>query len=377
MPGTREDVIEEILGWVEDDGRRQMCWLEAPAGSGKSTIAQTIAERCEEAGILAASFFFSRKVHDQSSTDRFFPTIAFQLLKSTPDLKPLILESFRADPTILDLVLRKQLTGLILDPMKRLPSWVILPPMIVVIDAYDECQDEVLAEEALLLLFETIPKNYPSIKIFITSRPEQYIRTIIEDHLSVTKVIKLSTEYDAAKDIQLFLEQKFSEIYSKYAGRRRLGQPWPAEAEIDVLVQRSANLFIFAATAIQYIGDRHKRPNEQLAKFMSSHKSVQLDTLDQLYHDIFDNLTEETRSIVGILVLLFDPISISGLDQLLADEYGAVEIAVQHIRSVFTVPDSEDKPINPCHLSFREFLTSPHRSKTYAVDEAKYHSTLR
>lgn len=59
--------------------------------------------------------------------------------------------------------------------------------MVIVIDAYDERQDEALAKEALLLLFETVPKDFPNIKILITSRPEQHIKTIVEGHSSVAK----------------------------------------------------------------------------------------------------------------------------------------------------------------------------------------------
>ena len=51
--------------------------LSGLAGIGKSTVAQTIAERAANLGILGASFFFSRNEADQRSAEKFVTTIAF------------------------------------------------------------------------------------------------------------------------------------------------------------------------------------------------------------------------------------------------------------------------------------------------------------
>ena len=58
LDGTRQAAIEKVMDWVTGDDARQICWLYAPAGFGKSALAQTIAEICVEREILAASFFF-------------------------------------------------------------------------------------------------------------------------------------------------------------------------------------------------------------------------------------------------------------------------------------------------------------------------------
>ena len=56
LQGTREDVIGHITQCVEHD--HHICWLNGPAGSGKSVISQTITELYAAKGRLGFSFSF-------------------------------------------------------------------------------------------------------------------------------------------------------------------------------------------------------------------------------------------------------------------------------------------------------------------------------
>lgn len=57
------------------------------ASTGKSTIAQTVAPKEDDRGLLGASFFFPRGRDDRGRIDRFFNTIAYQLAKRPTSLK--------------------------------------------------------------------------------------------------------------------------------------------------------------------------------------------------------------------------------------------------------------------------------------------------
>jgi hypothetical protein len=57
------------------------------AGTGKSTIARTIAHEYYDKERLGASFFFSRGTEDRSHAGKFFTTIAVQLARMSPTLK--------------------------------------------------------------------------------------------------------------------------------------------------------------------------------------------------------------------------------------------------------------------------------------------------
>ena len=86
---TRKAIIKDITSWIRDDSKDSLIlWISAPAGSGKSAILQTIAERFHASGGLAASFFFSRAAAQRRTETYLIATIASQLAMSIPSTKP-------------------------------------------------------------------------------------------------------------------------------------------------------------------------------------------------------------------------------------------------------------------------------------------------
>src|SRR5436190_22650210 len=77
--GTRVAVMGKVIEWARGDDGHPVCWLHGPAGSGKSTIAHTLAQQYDKRYGLAFSFFFSRRNIDRSDATKFFPTFAYQL----------------------------------------------------------------------------------------------------------------------------------------------------------------------------------------------------------------------------------------------------------------------------------------------------------
>jgi len=83
-------VLAQIKKWADGDGARRIYWLKGMAGTGKSTIALTVAREYHDNGRLGASFFFSRGGGELASTRRFATTIAAQLADTLPELRRLI-----------------------------------------------------------------------------------------------------------------------------------------------------------------------------------------------------------------------------------------------------------------------------------------------
>jgi MoxR-like ATPase len=92
---TRVDVLKQITTWAEESHGECIFWLNGMAGTGKSTIARTIARKYYELGNLGASFFFSRGNRDLSHAGKFFTSIAVQLAKRFPPLKGYICEAIK------------------------------------------------------------------------------------------------------------------------------------------------------------------------------------------------------------------------------------------------------------------------------------------
>ena len=55
MPGTREDVLTLIKTWVDDLNEPNIFWLSGSPGSGKTTIASTVAADFD---CFSGQFFF-------------------------------------------------------------------------------------------------------------------------------------------------------------------------------------------------------------------------------------------------------------------------------------------------------------------------------
>src|SRR5271170_6949512 len=70
LKGTREAVIADIVQCIDGGGDRPICWLNGSAGSGKSAIAQTVAEVYADRNCLVGSFFFFRGAGHRSDISR-------------------------------------------------------------------------------------------------------------------------------------------------------------------------------------------------------------------------------------------------------------------------------------------------------------------
>ena len=88
--GTRSEVISDIKKCLEY--YEPICWLNGPAGSGKSAISHAIAEWYADQGRLAANFFFFRGSGRRSKIAGLIPTLAYQLSGSFPLTKSFIIK---------------------------------------------------------------------------------------------------------------------------------------------------------------------------------------------------------------------------------------------------------------------------------------------
>ncbi len=112
-------------------------WVNGLAGIGKSTIARTVAEDAKRCELLGASFFFSRQEKKLSDPHLFIRTIAYQLSRSYPEARPVIINVFRHDPDIVEKSFSIQFTKLILEPLSKITS----KRVVIVVDALDECDN--------------------------------------------------------------------------------------------------------------------------------------------------------------------------------------------------------------------------------------------
>lgn len=390
LEGTRVEILRQIQDWGEDCSGKYIFWLSGMAGTGKSTIAHTVAHRFSEKGLLGASFFFSRGREDLRSAAKLFTTLAVQLAEALPSLKAHVCNAITKHGDIGEQVLRDQWRRLILEPLRMLeenppPLSSLVPSssLVVVIDALDECEGGRDIQEILGLLTEAKDLSMVRIRVFITSRPEIPISlgfskmSQIVHHDEILHSIPQSL---IERDISIFLRHELATIRQK-----RKIEDWPDEEDIQKLIRRADRLFIYAATACRFLYNSpfpRRRLSEMLKVKSTGHPSTK--ELDEMYKLVLrqsiargsDEDTEDLamlfKQIVGSIIILSDTLSAAALAELLKLSFSQKEDMqemLKHLGSVLNVPDDETFPLQLFHLSFRDFLLNKTRCQDPLLDK--------
>ena len=109
LRGTRETVLDGVELWTKDFNKSPVSWLNGLAGTGKSTIAQTVSERAFADGLLEHRFFCSRDFEDRSDLYFIFPTLAFQLTHKYPTFRSIFVPLLQSNPDIVHESLHSQM----------------------------------------------------------------------------------------------------------------------------------------------------------------------------------------------------------------------------------------------------------------------------
>ena len=371
LKGTRETVLDEIESWAEDFNQSPVFWLNGLAGTGKSTIAQTVSERMFADGQLGASFFCSRDFEDRSDLHFIFPTLAFQLAHKFPEFRSVLVPLLQSNPDVAHESFCRQMEKLIVEPLESADISTT-----IVIDALDECKDEE-PSSAILSVLARFVERIPKVKFFITGRPEPRIRTGFRLPILVeSTAVFVLHDVDPPlinSDIRLFLEHELSEL----AQRRQLGR-WPSDEHIDLLCSRAAGLFVYAVATAKFLDSSLRLPKQQLDVIVKLPECTAPEgktrfnpktTLDSLYTSILQTAFGEgdpevhsrVRSTIGAVVLLVNPLPPSGIAELVDLDPQEVILFLTLVQSLLAIDEGFNQPVKSFHKSFPDFITDPSR----------------
>jgi len=382
-------VLDEIELWARDFNSHHVYWLNGFAGTGKTAIAQTIAERVFADGQLGASFFCSRDFEDRSNLKLIFPTLAVQLARKYEEFRSIFIPLVRSDPGIVHESLFGQMQKLIFRPLVE--SGI---STVIVVDALDECRDDE-PTSAILSVLGQLVSLIPRVNFFVTSRPEPHILEGFRMP-QLAEVTKVSCLYDVGEglvnnDIRLFLKQSFLEL----VGRRPGLDDWPAKEQMDLLCKRAAGLFVYAVATVKFIDHKNHSPKEQLDRILHSPMSSTYvsrtkykpnATLDSLYMSILQEAfggddpggDSKIRSILGVVVLAANPLSPSTIATLLNINREGVFSRLSSVHSLLILQEDLDSPVRPFHKSFPDFITDLTRctNRRFYVSPLNHHPEL-
>ena len=388
LRGTRETVLSEIESWTKDFEKSPVFWLNGLAGTGKSTIAQTVAEHTFADGLLGASFFCSRDFEDRSDIHFIFPTLAFQLAHRYPDFRSHLVSLLQSNPDVIDESLYSQMEKLIVEPLQSADLSTV-----IVIDALDECKDDE-PSSAILSVLGRFVGQIPMVKFFITGRPEPRIKTGFRLPLLVnsTDIFVLHDVHPSLinNDIRLFLKHELSEL-----AQRRWLDRWPNDNDLDMLCRRVAGLFVYAVATVKYLDSSTHLPKRRLDGILRLPECTyhvgktrfnSNTTLDSLYTSIFEvafseedpEVDSKVRSIIGTVVLVVNPLPPSGIAELIGIDLEEVTLFLTLVQSLLVFGGDSNQLVKPFHKSFPDFITDPSRcvNPRFYISPSHFHFEL-
>lgn len=342
-------------------------------------------EIAQKDDVLIATFFASRKAAERRDTYRAIHTIVCELARNS-SIREHVLKGIRSDIDIRQMPMREQIQRLLITPLTAAQANNTSFPVIIVIDALDEC-DKIDGIKGGTLIRDMAQglRDLP-VKLMVTSRLEEPLQRMFNS--LPNKVNYLLHELDSdevAADVNNVLVAGFTDIIAKHSIRTI---PWPNPADLVELVARTGHLFIYATTLLKYVGDQRYNPETRLQRILANAKPEHTERrtpyadVDSLYLDILvaasqnaedefdEGLCQRLRTMLGVLILLHEPATTTTLAALLGkpELEREIESDVWALTAVLLI--GKDDNIRIFHESFRDFLLDPNRctSPQFIID---------
>jgi hypothetical protein len=371
LDGTCTKILKEIETTLQASNST-LIWLSGSPGTGKSTIAHTIASRLKNKSKLAGTFFFSRQHKDipgMTSLDFFAPTLAYQISKSKHLAKDPVVQSIRSDPAILDprKPLADQIQELLVKPLQNLQvSWGHLEPKVLVIDAIDACEEGRICELISCLSNLLHQPRIPHLHIVITSRPLHTIDDAFEVIGCEESIQRITLDdVDATEDFRLLFKHALERSY------RIHGLECP-EFESDdetilCLADRANGRFGTASMMMKFLethddGDEVPCDLDEKINLMKDPGDTYLHSTEifRFYEFVINSSENPTRAYrhLSTVVNLAKPLAILHLRKLLGSSESDLSSILVSLSPIVSVPADDSRPVEVLHMkSLRGFLS--------------------
>ena len=304
-----------------------------------------------------------------------------------PGLRQHVNRIMESNPTLHTKSMDVQLQTLIVYAFQHLSP---LPQRsyLVIIDGLDKCHDKATQRLILQLLCETITVHKLPLRFLIGSRPESHIRASFDQEslYTITHRVVLDETFDPGRDIRVFLQDGFAKICADNDILSHLEQPcqWPRESIIDLLVQRSAGQFIYAATVLKFVGANSCSPTKQLSRILKP-DPMPFSDLDQLYTQIL-SVYPSAVNIVQILGIISAShgILVEVIEDIFGMEKGELKLMLRGLSTLMKDENGEHCYIGAisyvipdfAHSSFSDYLFDSSRSGPFHVNRQEYENQV-
>lgn len=360
------------MSWTTIRSPKHRClWITGRPGSGKTTIAATVAHRLKNKKALAAQFFVNRTVSGTTNPNSIFPSLAIQLAEYDSAAAAIIHNVLQEEPGIADKINLRQADRLLLEPLRSLRQQSV----VVIIDALDELNDLSDVPKIFADIAVELPSN---VKIVITSRAE---RNVTINFPRDSFHIDLLTQ-DSRSDVERFLKMRLESLAESLAW-----DGWPSPTQFCTLSQHADGLFHWAATACKWVYCCVESEGTAIKDtVLDEVASLGMGDLDDLYMAILRRVLGTNRcyiqyyhQVVGCLIVLREPLNIGSLRELLGIPASKFDVKnfFERMRSILISGTGRinDNTVPQMHKTFFDFVTSC-RANPYQIDRQFHHALV-
>ena len=346
---TCRALLDKLQVWADDETTTKVYWLNGMAGTGKTTIAYSFSEILRKKGLLSGTFFSS---HLRVDTSNVRCIITLQLARKFPSLSHLILDVVEDDPNYSSRRIGKQFLNFMVKPLTAVYRNA-RGVLVIVLDALDECSDQSLVAELLSVILKD-SKSLP-VKFFITSCPEVVLKKTFDCSWDHSNFILHEVEKEIVKtDIELYVKAYLHDKYN--------GDNWPAQAELERLIDMCSILFIYAAIVCKYIAP-DKRDECIMPRCLSDVINSKLELTSSLNHPLhmlyqrilnaaYAHANERERLDIDMaltaVVYVYNPLSRAAISALMQMPIEDPKAALSSLHSLVFIPSDPDMPISTC-----------------------------
>ncbi|KAL5522144.1 hypothetical protein ACEPAF_2001 [Sanghuangporus sanghuang] len=336
LPNTRVEVRQKIIDWIFSGARRNIFWLHGVAGSGKSAVSTTIAQHFRDMSRLGAFLFFERGKSESSSVIR---TIAYSLAMLDSTIGGNILGELEEDKEIITASPGDQFRKLLLKPL--LNAGGFCGPVVIVLDALDECGAPDTRRGLLDLLQKEFPKLPGTFRFLITSRRAADIDNAFSSHPESVYSIELEhTSPASQRDVLSYLHVEMRRIVG-----HDVPNDWDWDEKLALLGNAAGGLFAWASKAVSLVRFSDI-PLHTIDSLASDPLSLCQFGLYELYESVLrdswidwgsENARNRFGRVMSLLISSGSPISIEEIDSTLGfRNFESSRLILSRIQSILT-----------------------------------------
>ena len=341
---------------------------------------------------MAGGFFFNRHAPGHNDETLVVSTLVYQLAQCSPEFCRRVAKAIEKDKIILSRPLEAQILALVVRPLNEMVDDGANPreiPNVIILDGLNECTDPKSQREVLKILKVAAEQIHFPLLFLIFSREDKAIRDFFNNPniRPISNRIILDEKYHPDADIRIYLQSRFNDVALNHPAGTHLPTPWPSDADIDRLVEKSSGQFIYASTVAEFIESPHHSPEERLnivfGLAATPNEESPFMELDALYRQIFSAVAnfnvKDTLEVLSIFFLVDTECiekSPRAIERFLSFSPGRVRIILSDLHSTVGLPEEDDGPIRVFHASLIDFLLDPARSGDYYIDVKAAHASI-